>query len=290
MGRGFCFSSRLASRAVPRDKAFVKQFLLLSAGWLLGLSAALAQSPAPAPLWRAHAHNDYLHARPLADALAHGFRSVEADIWLTNGALLVAHDFRDASPERTLQKLYLDPLRAFVRTQAAEGGGRTFTLLIDVKSGAEETYAELREVLRGYADMLTRFESNTIHTNALMVIISGARAEATMRAEPVRFAALDGREPDLEKNLSPALIPLVSDNWTKHFQWRGLGPMPEKEHRKLRQLVARAHAQGKRLRLWAAPDNEAGWKELFEAGVDLLNTDRLADLEKFLRAQELKRP
>jgi hypothetical protein len=37
--------------------------------------------------------------------------------------------------------------------------------------------------------------------------------------------------------------------------------------------------------LWATPDNEAGWKELHEAGVDLLNTDHLAEMEKFLRAR-----
>ena len=262
------------------------RLLLFVLCWLGGWAAAWAQPAALSPLWRAHAHNDYLHARPLADALAHGFRSVEADIWLTNGALLVAHDFRDTSPEKTLAALYLDPLRAFVRTNAAKGGGQPLTLLIDVKSDAEKTYAVLREVLRGYADILTRFESNAIHTNAVMVIISGARAEATMRAEPVRFAALDGREPDLGKNPSPALVPLVSDNWTKHFQWRGAGPMPEDERSKLRALVRRAHEQGRRLRLWAAPDHPAGWKELSEAGVDLLNTDRLADLENFLRAQQ----
>ena len=269
---------------MPRDKAFVKQFLLRSAGWLLGLSAVLAQSPTSSPLWRAHAHNDYLHTRPLADALAHGFRSVEADIWLTNGALLVAHDFRAATPEKTLQKLYLDPLRALVRTNTPAMGGPPLTLMIDVKSDAEETYAVLREVLRGYADMLTRFEANTICTNAVIVIISGARAEATMRAEPLRFAAVDGRVPDLDTNPPPALVPLVSDNWTKYFQWRGVGPMPAEEREKLRSLVRRTHEQGRRLRLWAAPDNEAGWKELSEADVDLLNTDKLAELEKFLRA------
>jgi glycerophosphoryl diester phosphodiesterase len=265
------------------------RLLLFAACGLAGLAAGFAQSPAPAPLWRAHAHNDYRHARPLADALAHGFRSVEADIWLSNGVLLVAHDFRDTSPEKTLAVLYLDPLRAFFRTNVWKGGP-ALTLLIDVKSDAEKTYAVLRDQLRGYADILTRFETNTMHTNAVIVIISGARAEAVLRAEPVRFAALDGREPDLEKNPPVALVPLVSDNWTKHFQWRGTGPMPEAEREKLRQLTRRAHAQGRRLRLWAAPDHEAGWKELFEAGADLVNTDKLAELERFLRARELAPP
>jgi hypothetical protein len=273
-------------------ESFFVQWIV--SGWALALAGATvfgAELPAVTPLVRAHAHNDYLHPRPLADALAHGFWSVEADVWLTNGALLVAHDFNKTSPERTLQSLYLDPLRAFLKTNAAARGAPPLTLLIDVKSEAEATWAALRSVLPGYADMLTRFESNTLHTNAVIVIISGDRAEATMRAETVRWAALDGRLPDLDANPPVALVPLVSDNWTKQFQWRGTGPWPAEERTKLLQLVQRTHDQGRRLRLWAAPDHAAGWKELFEAGVDLLNTDKLPELEKFLRgAADSARP
>jgi hypothetical protein len=281
----FAFASRLASGGRHGDKQPVNRFsLLIILAWLVPFVVPAQTQEAP-PLRRAHAHNDYAHARPLADALAHGFRSVEADIWLTNGALLVAHDFQDTTPDRTLQKLYLDPLREFVSARPRAHGEPPFTLMIDVKSDAEKTYAVLREVLRGYADMLTRLEPEKIHTNAIMVIISGARAEGMMRAEPNRLAALDGRLPDLAFNAPPALVPLISDNWTKHFQWRGTGAMSETEKIKLRQLVERAHAQGKRIRFWAVPDREAGWKELLDAGVDLINTDKLAELEKFLRAQ-----
>src|SRR5256885_17113071 len=76
----------------------------------------------PPPLLRAHAHNDYEHARPLLDALDQGFCSVEADLWLVEGELRVAHDLADARPGRTLQRLYLDPLRQ----RARANGGRGF--------------------------------------------------------------------------------------------------------------------------------------------------------------------
>lgn len=250
---------------------------------MLGVRAFGAE--APVPLYRAHAHNDYLHEHPLSDALSRRFWSVEADVWLTNGLLLVAHDFDKTSPGKTLQKLYLDPLRAFVKTNSLAHGAEPLTLLIDVKSEAETTYAALRGILKDYADILTRAESNRIHTNAVIVIISGARAEATMRGESVRFAFVDGRLPDLDANPPVSLVPLVSDNWTKLFQWRGNGPLPEDQRVKLRELVSRTHAQGRRLRLWAAPDNMNGWRELFDAGVDLLNTDKLADLQEFVQRQ-----
>jgi hypothetical protein len=70
-------------------------------------------------LERAHAHNDYEHDRPLYDALDHRFKSVEADIWLVDGELVVAHDAEDvpqaAEQGRTLRSLYLEPLRQRVK-------------------------------------------------------------------------------------------------------------------------------------------------------------------------------
>jgi glycerophosphoryl diester phosphodiesterase len=238
------------------------------------------------PFVRLHAHNDYEHVRPLADALSHGFWSVEADVWLTNGQLLVAHDFEKASPQRTLQSLYLDPLRALASTNAAlftKAG--SLTLLVDVKSDATNTWLALREMLRGYSNLLTRFEGNRIITNSVTVIISGNRATPLIAAERDRFAAVDGRLPDLDMNPPVALMPLISDNWTKYFAWKGRGALPAEERERLRALVTRTHAQGRRLRLWATPDIAASWKELLDAGVDFVNTDRLAEAEQFVRSR-----
>jgi hypothetical protein len=280
-----CNGSCLANSPQRRERFSVKRILSNYAFLLLAAAVCAGEPPPAAPIFRAHAHNDYLHARPLADALAHGFRSVEADVWLTNGVLLVAHDFEKASKERTLDRLYLDPLRAWVKTNGAAHAAQPITLLIDVKSAAEPTYIALRGVLANYPDILTRFESNTIRTNAVMVIISGNRAEKMMSSEQTRWAAVDGRLPDLESNPPIALVPMISDNWSKQFTWRGIGPIPEQERAALRTMVARTHTQGRRLRLWAAPDTEAGWKELLEASVDLLNTDKLAEMEMFLRTR-----
>ena len=50
---------------------------------ILALGAGSPSTAAPGaviPLARAHAHNDYLHPRPMLDALDAGFTSVEADI------------------------------------------------------------------------------------------------------------------------------------------------------------------------------------------------------------------
>jgi hypothetical protein len=37
------------------------------------------------------------------------------------------------------------------------------------------------------------------------------------------------------------------------------------------------------IRFWATPDKEPMWRELNEAGVDLINADNLSGLRQFLR-------
>lgn len=260
---------------------------MLSALTIIG-SAAITNAQ-PIPLVRAHAHNDYEHTRPLYDALSHGFSSVEVDVYLVNGQLLVAHDPTQLRPDRTLQSLYLDPLRQRVRNNNGRvyaKGGLEFTLLIDVKTEPITTYFALRDVLKQYQNILTTFSTESRTPKAVIAIVSGNRAQAVMASEATRYAAMDGRLADLNSNASTSLVPLISDSWANNFTWRGQGSIPTEERQKLRQFVSTAHAQGRRIRFYAAPDNTPMWRELLKANVDLINTDNLAGLQKFLLRED----
>lgn len=248
------------------------------------VSVALPLSAAePVPLRRAHAHNDYEHARPLLDALERGFCNVEADIHLVDGRLLVAHDRKDVKPERTLAALYLDPLHERVRRH----GGHVFAtpapvvLLVDVKTEAAATYAALHAVLAGYSDMLTTFEPERISPGAVTVIVSGNRAVKEMAAQRVRWAAVDGRADDLDVNPPATIVPWISENWKKVFRWNWEGPIPEAERLALVRWVQRAQVQGRAVRFWNTPDRPEAWKILLDAGVDVIGTDDLAGLQRF---------
>lgn len=244
------------------------------------------------PLAQAHAHNDYEHPRPLFDALDQGFTSVEADVWLVDGQLLVAHDRGQVVPGRTLERLYLSPLEARRQMNAGSvypGWDDGFQLLIDAKSEAGPTWTALQEALARHPRLLTTYTADANESGAVTAVISGNRDRAAMLAAPVRYAAYDGRLSDLETGTSASFMPLVSDNWTTTFTWTGRGRMPTAERLKLRAIVARAHRHGYRVRFWATPD-EAGparsavWREELRAGVDHLNTDDLVGMRRFLAA------
>ncbi|MFC7304645.1 phosphatidylinositol-specific phospholipase C/glycerophosphodiester phosphodiesterase family protein [Streptomyces monticola] len=266
-----------------------------AAGTVAVPAYAQAAGRHPRPLRRAHAHNDYLHSRPLLDALDHRFTSVEADVFLVDGELLVAHEPGQLDPTRTLESLYLDPLLARIRANHGSvyrGYRRPLQLLIDLKTEGAATYLELHRRLRRYRRILTAYEHGKVRRGPVTAVISGDRAaRAPMEAQRLRYAFYDGRLADLGGPAPASFMPLISDNWGVHFSWQGVGPMPDAERAKLHTIVGTAHARGQRVRFWATPDlpgqaRGAVWAELIAADADHLNTDDLRALEAFLEAYD----
>lgn len=249
-----------------------------------------SEQEAVLPLAKAHAHNDYEHTRPLLDALDQGFTSVESDVWLVDGELLVAHNKEDLSPDRTLQSLYLDPLMEQVNLNHRSvypNYEHDFILWIDIKSDGEDTYQAIHDQLQKYQKMLTKFTPSGVKPGAITVYISGNRPRTLMESQPVRYAAYDGRMSDLGTDVSNEFMPVISDNWTKYFTWNGIGEMPAAEKEKLYSMVETTHSNGQKIRFWATPDapspqRVAIWNELLKAGVDFINTDDLSGLKEYL--------
>jgi hypothetical protein len=251
---------------------------------LLPLSFASFDSLAgPRVLPMAHAHNDYLQVRPLFDALDHGFMSAEADICLIDGELLVGHEIKHCRPGRSLESLYLVPLAKRVRANGGRvhrGGPREFQLLVDFKTSGMPTYRVLEPLLERYRWMLTSFEGGKRKPGAVLVVLSGSRPQEHVASLDSRLCALDGWFGDLRR---PAqVVPLLSDRWSKHFRWRGNGPMPIDERIRLRDYVRRAHAGGRKIRFWAVPHHPEVWRAQLEEGVDWLNLDDMTRSRRFL--------
>lgn len=228
----------------------------------------------------AHAHNDYEHPRPLLDALHNGFRSIEADVHLIDGELYVSHSKPKPSPARTLKALYLNPLDSLVQHRAIT---LAVILFVDIKSDATTTLLKLLDVLRQYPRLFP--PDSTEHL--VRVVISGNRDYAMILDS--RNVSIDGRPDDLGKGYSSDKMPLISDNFGNWMHWNGKGTPNASELQHIRSLARRVHSEDKKLRLWAIPDNEQAWGVLLDAGVDLINTDRLEDLHVFLTKREESR-
>jgi len=238
------------------------------------------------PLPNAHAHNDYEHERPLLDALANGFTSVEADVYLINGELYVYHDRPETiDPNRTLEKLYLEPLSRIVEKNNGhvyKGYESFFHLMIDFKTEGESTYQVLKAQLEKYEVMLSRvMDGEREMDKPVLVFISGSRPVETIINESVNLATLDGRPSDLGRGFSTEKMPVISQNYWSISNWNGEGTIDELNRQKLSDVIDQAHAEGKKVRFWAIPDNPNTWKAMLELGVDFVNTDKLAEFRSF---------
>ncbi|MCC7085781.1 MAG: phosphatidylinositol-specific phospholipase C/glycerophosphodiester phosphodiesterase family protein [Pirellulales bacterium] len=253
----------------------------------LGL-AARDRAVAAEPLLKAHAHNDYWHDRPLLDALDQGFASVEADVFLVNGKLLVGHARDELKADSTLESLYLTPLARRVQANGKSVFplATRFFLLVDIKTDADPTIAVLSKILLGYRSMMTYVEDGVVHPGAITVVVSGNRPKIDAADRAPRFFGVDGRLSDLDSQAPARVMPMISDNWSNHFSWKGSGPMPGDERTKLREIVRKVQAKGRVVRFWETPENEACWQELRAAEVDLIGTDQLERLATFLRTAE----
>jgi hypothetical protein len=243
----------------------------------------------------AHSHNDYEQARPLFNAVDCRFKSIEADVHLIGDSLFVAHNSKEIKPGRTLRRLYLEPLKKLIAQNdgSVYGNGEEMILLVDIKSEGLPTYKQLDSILQDYKSILSVFESGQKKQGAVSVIVSGNRPFNFMKNQHFRLAGYDGRINDLEKNIPVNLMPLVSDNWTNHFTWKGEGEFPAPEKEKLKSFIQKAKNKGYLLRFWQTPvtpveKRNAVWMELVNAGVGLTGTDDIEALQTFLLNHKYK--
>src|SRR6185312_16327164 len=130
---------------------------------ILLLSAVSYGQPSSYTAANAHSHNDYEQPVPFYAAWHEGFGSIEADIFLYNNELLVAHDARQLSAHHTLEDLYLKPLQACIEKNSEH----RLQLMIDIKTDGVTTLQQLVLLLQKYP-LLTSASS-------LKIVISGNR-------------------------------------------------------------------------------------------------------------------
>lgn len=245
-------------------------------------------------LYRAFSHNDATRPNPLKAALGLGFNCVEADCFIVEGdRLVLAHDLPADSAGRaalpTLQETYFEPLFARIDSIGTvyPGAEKPFYLMIDIKTDGDRFYTALRPYLESHARYFTRTEGDSVVSGPILLFFSGSRPMGTLLpTQPERMAFFDGNFGDLHNpSCTPALYPVVSDNYENFFTWNGEGTMPADQRAQLDALVAEAHAKGQLIRLWGAPDTEAWAKTQIEAGVDLIGTDNLPALHKLLTSK-----
>ena len=85
--------------------------------FLLCQYISLYSQPSTYTTTNAHSHNDYEQKIPFLTAYNAEFGSIEADIFLQNDSLYIAHDTEELKLHRTLREYYLELLVKLVKAE-----------------------------------------------------------------------------------------------------------------------------------------------------------------------------
>lgn len=271
--------------------------LVFCAAWLCAACAAppevctkdadltprpLQPHPTAGFLAYAHAHNDYEHDRPLEDALERGFHSVEADVYFSGGAFEVSHYGFGA--KGTLEDLYLKPLQAKVDASGSvQPSGAPFTLWIDFKEGNDELPAKLQALFERYPLGRLATDGSAAAEPAVTVVLTGDAAMKEQVADlGIPWIVRDSNHFTPEDPPANGRWTHYALNWSKYVGWNGDGNPPPEISDRLACISNRAHALGRKVRFYGAPDHEGTWKALADYGIDFVGTDDLAGLSGYL--------
>jgi hypothetical protein len=159
--------------------------------------------------------------------------------------------------------------------------------MIDIKTDSDKTYAALKPLLEKYSHLLSGFNNGKITPGAITVVLSGHKPCNMLANEPDRLAFIDEDLRKASRDSSQIdVYQMASCKYSRLLKWRGAGIMPDNEQQRLCAYVAIAHKNGEKVRLWASPENKLVWQQLLNCGVDLINTDKLAQLKTFLLRQK----
>lgn len=248
-------------------------------------AAAQIACPKSRPL-PAYSHNDYENSRPLHGALALGFHGVEADLVLRQGELRVAHSGAESKAGRTMETMYLRPLRAILQECAHGLSSSTALLLnIELKERSQSAYDSLLAVVARYPDVFEAGPSESLAPVEIILVGWSPVLEARTTVE--RRLGLQYK---ITAPTSPAApdqderVRLISLDYGKTIGWSGKGRVPQHAATWLAGVRRAKGKSGRRLaRAYNAPANAPVYRLLLEGGIDLIGTENLEATERVLR-------
>jgi alkaline phosphatase len=225
-----------------------------------------------------HSHNDYHQSEPLINALRNKVYSIEADIYLVNDTLKVAHDKRELPAAPTLKVLYIQPIINLFQAnhgQISSDHDYSPVLMVDIKENGEAVLAALVRLLSAYPSVFDR----KINQKAVQVVISGDRGDRSKWNSWPSFFLFDGRigEPYDKEQLER--VAFISDSYLNYAKQK------DSTDSLIKHLSAKTHQLKKLLRLWAIPDHPSSWRHMHSLGIDIINTDKVEECRNYFTAQ-----
>ena len=227
-----------------------------------------------------HSHNDYKQNIPFLRAYYAGMESIEADVFLLNNKLFVAHERSEIKAGNTLDSLYLRPLATLFyenNQYPFADTNKSLQLVINIKENYQQVIPAILKALEQYPQIFNK----KLNTHAVQIVLSGDLPPATSFEQYPLLLSFDGRPGWVYTADQLKRIAMISQDIKQFSTWNGKGTPTPQDKQKLQKAVDEAHQLGKPFRFWATHDSPNTWLELEKLGADWINIDHPEDLKKY---------
>lgn len=267
----------------------MRRLVLLSALFmLLGMTKSYSQVEIMSNMVL---NKEFVSDKDIYSTFTEGVVHYEAQIMYIYGEVFVTSQMPDSANHKmpTFRSSYLLP----IYSQYKKNGGKVHEnydgemyLFLNIKFDAKKTYQKLWEQLSPYNELLTYRTGNQWHDGKVRIVFVGNAPMRILQQERVSFAAAQGTIADLEKNYDSKVMPFIGIDFQTDLSWNGVGKMPFDQFMKFKEVITKAHQQGKKVRVYNCPNEENIWDVMVTSGVDLVNCSEPEAFSAFLKSKK----
>lgn len=227
-----------------------------------------------------HSHNDYKQRVPFYQAYAQQLYSIEADVFLKEGKLLVGHNRENLDVNGNLEDLYINPIVKLFKQNgghAWKNSDKKLQFVVELKSDTKPTLNKLISKLEKYPKIFDPQEN----PDAVKVVITGKVPAPEDFEEYPDFIFFDGLIDEKYSSRQLDRVAMFSMPLSDYADWNGKGTFISKQKKRVQEVIKKVHELGKPIRFWGTPDEITAWNTFYRMGVDIINTDEIEKCSNF---------
>lgn len=222
----------------------------------------------------------------LWESIGNGIINFQADVMYIYGKIFVTDQMPDSINHKlpTLTDAYLYPLYNQFKKNSGEilpGYQGDIYLILNFANSPLQVYKQLAAEMRPFIEMLSYNLDGVDHKGKLKILINNSESLEKINAVKPSFLSLSGKLTDLTKNVDNAKMPLIEVDITELTSWKGTGNIPFDDFVKIKEIIAKVHAQGKKIALTNCPSNKSIADFVLSSKADYITTPEATRMAEF---------
>lgn len=222
----------------------------------------------------------------LWESIGTGILNFQADVMYIYGNIYITPVMPDSANHKlsTLTEAYLYPLYNQFKKNNGEiipGFSGDVFLILNFVAQPIQIYKQLAIEMRPFSDMLTYKVEGAEHQGKMRILIKDDTQFEKINNIKPSFLGLVGNLSDIDKKIESNKMPLIEVDFDEITRWKGIGNIPFEDFMRMKDLVAKVHAQNKKISITNCPNNKTVADLIQTSKADFINTSEALRMAEF---------